>query len=183
MKTAFLIHGAYGNSNNHWFPWLKNELTKLDYNVIASTFPTPEGQNLNTWLKIFAQYQPQINSDTIMIGHSLGVPFILNILENLKQPIKAAFLVAGFVGILNNDQFDPINKTFAERNFNWKKIKSNCQNFTIFHSDNDPYVSLNKAKELSTFLNTPIKLIPNAGHFNTDAGYFEFPELLESIKI
>ena len=53
MNTIFLIHGAYGNPNENWFPWLKKQLENKRNKVIIPTFPTPEGQTLENWNKIF----------------------------------------------------------------------------------------------------------------------------------
>ena len=52
MKNAIIIHGTYGNPDENWFPWLKIELEKIGYQVYVPTFPTPENQNLEAWLKI-----------------------------------------------------------------------------------------------------------------------------------
>jgi len=183
MSNIFLIHGAYGNPENNWFPWIQAELKKLGHQVYSPKFPTPEGQNLNEWLKVFSSFRQYVDKDTIMIGHSVGSAFILNILENLDHGVKASFFISGFIGSLNNQKFDSINHTFTEKKFDWQKIKQNCQNFTIFHSNNDPYVPLPKAEELAQNLGIEVNVIPNAGHFNTEAKWFEFPQLLEKLKI
>ncbi len=182
MKNAFIIHGSYGNPRENWFLWLKNELEKINYKVFAPALPTPQNQNLNSWLKVFQNYEQYLNTETIMIGHSLGPAFILNILEKINSPIKSCYFVSGFIGLLDNKEFDNINKTFTDKNFNWEKIKQNCRNFYIYHSDNDPYVPLNKAKELAEKLNIKVKLIKGAGHFNVNSGYTKFEELFELIK-
>lgn len=101
--------------------------------------------------------------------------------DNQKYHIKAAFLVAGFVGIAGN-RFDDSVKTFAQRVFDWQKIKENCQHFEIFHSDNDPYIRLEMAEELAKFLGVEVTLIPGAGHINESAGYTKFEELLTSLR-
>ncbi|MBT3406339.1 serine hydrolase family protein [Candidatus Woesearchaeota archaeon] len=179
MNNIFLIHGSYGNPHENWFPWLKQELEKLDLEVITPTFPTPENQSLTTWMQAFEPYQDKITNDTIFVGHSLGPAFILNLLQTNKA--KAAFFVAPFLGRINNPDFDDINKTFMT-NLDWAKIQQNCQNFQIFYSDNDPYVPKEKAKEIANHLNITPSLVTNAGHFNKAAGYTEFKELLEEIK-
>ncbi len=173
-----LIHGAYGNSEKNWYPWLKQELKKLCPGVYVPDFPTPENQTLENWMKIIEKFE--IDEDTVLIGHSLGVAFILNIVEKTK--VKAVFLVSGWTGKLNNPKFDDINKTFAEKDFDFGKIKNNAGEISIYHSDNDPYVSLEKAEQLDEILGSKFKIIKNAGHFNKDAGYTKFPELLEDIK-
>ncbi|MCD6367776.1 MAG: serine hydrolase family protein [Candidatus Aenigmarchaeota archaeon] len=182
MRKAnfFIIHGAYGHPKENWFPWLKEELERRGFEVFVPKFPTPKDQSLKNWMNVFKKYEKYINENTIMIGHSLGPSFILSILEELDQPIKACFFVSGFIGLLNHP-IDKINKAFVARDFNWEKIKRNCREFYLFHSDNDPYVPLEKAKELAKKLNGKLEIVKGAGHFNEAAGYKEFPLLLDKI--
>ena len=182
MKTIFIIHGSYGNPQENWFPWLKQELEKVGCQVIIPHFPTPKKQSLQNWRKVFKSYEHYLNEDSIIIGHSLGAAFLLTILEQRNTPIRAAFFIAGFIGSLENPTFDKINNTFVNRSFRWEKIKKNCRRFTLFHADNDPYVSLFKAQELAAHLETAVTLVNGAGHFNTQAGYTTFPLLLQDIK-
>lgn len=179
MTKILIIHGAYGNPEENWFPWLKGELEELRHQVFIPRFPTPENQTLENWLKVFEEYSP--DEDTVVVGHSLGVPFLLTVLE--KQKVKAAFFVAGFCNLLGKEQFDQINKTFVEKKFDWEKIKTNCKKFYLYHSDNDPYVNLEKSEELGKRLGVVAKVIEKAGHFSTEtANYKEFSGLLEDIK-
>jgi len=179
----FIIHGSYGNPNENWFPWLKIELEKSGHEVIMPTFPTPEGQSLETWMKVFDEYINQIDSETIFVGHSLGPAFILSVLEKIDIKVRACFFVAGWLTQLNNPDFDEINKTFLEKKFDWTKIKNNCEQFYLFNSDNDPYVPSDNAKKMGLNLNVDIITIPNAGHFNKAAGYTKFKRLLDEINL
>ncbi len=179
MRNAFIFHGACGHPQENWFPWLKSELEKSGCRVFVPKFPTPEGQTLDNWMAVLEKYRAHLTPDSILIGHSLGVPFLLNVLE--KCPCRAAFLVAGFTGIAGN-KFDPGMKTFAQREFSWEKIRKNCKRFYVFNSDNDPYIRLEKGKELALDLGTHLILVKGAGHFNESAGYAKFPILLELIK-
>ncbi len=181
MQNIFLIHGSYGSPEENWFPWIKDELEKLDYKVQAPKFPTPEGQSLETWLKAFEPYREYLTEETIFVAHSLGPAFCLAVIETLDHPIKACFFVAGFIDFLNNPDFDKINRSFVQRDFDWAKIKENCKNFTVFHSDNDPYVPLEQGRALARELGTDLILVPGAGHFNEAAGYTEFRELRDRI--
>jgi len=178
----FIIHGSYGNPEENWFPWLKKELEKLNYKVIIPKFPTPENQSLKSWMEVFDSYLKDLDKDTILIGHSLGPAFILNILEKINRPIKASFTVAGFVGKLDNRKFGKINSTFTEKEFNWEKIKENCPVFYFYNSIDDPYVSFSKGEELSKRLGGKLIKFKNAGHFNENAGFKQFPQLLDDIK-
>ncbi len=180
MTNLFIIHGVGGHPEENWYPWLKSELEKLDYRVFIPKFPTPDNQSLENWTKVFEDYGQYLDEHSIVVGHSLGVTFLLSVLED-KQ-IKAAFFIAGFTTLLDNPQFDKINKTFIERDFNWDKIKQNCNKFHIFHSDNDPYIRLEKAEDLAKNLDTEVILVEDAGHFNAAAGYTQFNLLLEKIN-
>ncbi len=180
--NAIIIHGSFGSPEENWFPWLKAELEKVGVEVFVPAFPTPEGQNLENWLNVFEEFEGQVNEETVFVGHSLGPVFVLNVLEKLDSPVKAAFFVAGFVGNLGNAEFDEINATFADRMFDWEKIKENCGKFFVFYSDNDPYVSGEKAKELARNLGVEAELVQGAGHFNENSGYTKFELLLERIK-
>lgn len=182
----FIIHGSYGNPKENWFPWLKQELEKEGHTVFVPKFPTPEGQNLKNWMFEFqaGMYYSMLDEDSVIIGHSLGPAFILSVPEKLEipKPVKACFFVAGFLGLLDNSEVDEINRTFVEKDFNWEKIKKNCEKFFIYNSDNDPYVPLEKAKDLAEKLGSELKIIKGAGHFNEKAGYTEFQTLLKDIR-
>ena len=182
MTNIIIVHGSYGHPAENWFPWLKSELEKLGCRTFVPKFPTPETQSLRNWLKVFEDYKQYLNENSIVVGHSLGVAFLLNVLERLNHSIKAAFLVAGCISPLNNPTFDEINKTFIDRRFDWDRIKKNCKKFYVFHSDNDPYVPLKHGKELANNLGVDVIIVKSAGHFNEKAGYTKFELLLEKIK-
>ncbi|MFT4303876.1 MAG: RBBP9/YdeN family alpha/beta hydrolase [Candidatus Woesearchaeota archaeon] len=179
MVTIFLIHGAYGNPNENWFPWLSEKLQELGHKVIIPKFPTPENQKLENWLDVFNKYSKDVDKNTLFIGHSIGVAFILNLLEKYK--IKAGLFVSGFCEKIDLQAFDEINETFL-KDFDWNKIRLNCKKFVVYHSDNDPYVPLDYGKKLSKNLKVRLSLISGAGHFNEKSGYLHFPDILEQIK-
>lgn len=182
MANIFIIHGAYGNPDENWIPWLKVELEKLGNRVFVPKFPTPENQSLDSWKNVFSEYEKYLDKNSIVVGHSLGPAFLLNVLSGLNEPIKASFFVAGFISLLGNPTFDMINKTFIDRSFDWQTIKQNCANFYLYHSDNDPYVPISEAEKLSEKLIVASVLVKGAGHFNKKAGFDKFDLLLDNIK-
>ena len=104
--------------------------------------------------------------------------FVLNILE--RNLVHASFLVSGFATLPENRFKDSMN-TFV-KDFDLEQIRQQCSKFIVFHSDNDPYVPIEKAEELKERLGAELIIIKNAAHFNEEAGYKEFEELLEKIK-
>ena len=181
MAEVFIVHGSYGSPEENWFPWIKAELENAGCWVHAPRFPTPRGQSLASWTKVFASFEGTIKDDTVFIGHSVGCAFILSLLERLDQPARAAFLVAGWTGSLGIPRFDPINSSIAEREFDWGRIKAGCREFRVYASDNDPYVPLAMSAALAKRLGAQFNLIKGGGHFNDAAGYKRFGVLLGDV--
>jgi predicted alpha/beta hydrolase family esterase len=182
MTNIIIIHGSYGSPDENWFPWVKRELERYGHTVYVPKFPTPDNQGLSTWKLAFEEYNQYVTEDTIFVGHSLGPAFILRLLEKTNITVKACFFVSPFIELLNNPEFDEINKTFLRAEFDWKTILEHSTKFTVFHSDNDPYVPLAYAQNVAKNCNTEVTIIPNGRHLNSDAGYNTFSKLLHMIK-
>jgi len=179
---AVIVHGVYGSPSENWFPWLKGELEYNGWEVRVPEFPTPENQSLENWMKVFEGMRDFVDKDTVFIAHSLGPSFVLSILESLDFKVAGCFFVSGFTGgPLGVSEIDEINKSFTEKDFDWEKIKKNCGYFETFFSDNDPYVPIKRSLEFSNKLMCDFVSIGGAGHFNKEAGYTRFKELLDSI--
>jgi len=182
-KNVIIIHGAFGCPNENWFPFLKREIEALGVNVLVPAFPTPEGQSLESWLEVFKEYENYLNDKTIFVGHSLGPAFILNLLEKYDKVVAAAYFVAPFTGLINIEDFDKINYTITDRNFDWDLIKEHCKEFYVYHSDNDPYVPQSKSEFMSKQLGAKkYEIIEGGGHLGASAGFTEFPALFQEIK-
>ncbi len=182
MKKAFIFHGTGAGKYDHWFPEIKKKLEAEDIEVARPEFPTPENQSLENWMKVLEQHEMEIDSETVLIGHSTGAVFILSVLEEISTTVEASFLISGFTGPLHDERFDPLNESFAEKKFDFQGIKASSKEFFVFHSDSDPYVPLEKAAELAPKLDANLELVANAGHFNTESGYTDFPELWRELQ-
>ena len=179
---VIIFHGSYGSPEENWFPWLAEEIKKLGHEVAVPRFLTPEGQSLSNWRKAFSEQVGELTEDMILVGHSLAPGFILNLLEESDVRVRGIFLVSGFLGKLGSDEFDPINETFVCREFDWDRIKHNAGEIHVYNSDDDPYVPLEKGKELSDKLGVQLTIIQRGGHINTSAGFRSFPQLLDDLK-
>ncbi len=182
MRNVIIIHGTGGNPKGNWFPWLKAELKGTGYRVIVPKFPTPRGQSLESWMDVFKEFEQYLDEGAIVVGHSLGAAFLLSIIEKIDHPIKGAYFISGFTGLLDNSEFDELNRTFVVKDFDWPKIKRNCKRFCVINSDNDPYVPLQKGMDLAKDLDSELIVLKGAGHINQESGYIRFEFLLEEIK-
>lgn len=79
MKNALILHGTdFGRQqkqrHNNWFPWLKKELEKLDYQVWLPELPQAWQPNLKRYWQFLTDFK--FNSQTILVGHSSGAAAI-----------------------------------------------------------------------------------------------------------
>lgn len=182
MRTVIIIHGSYGSPDENWIPWLKRQVEESGHQALAPAFPTPEGQSLEAWRQIFEKQAGSLTGDHLLVGHSLGVAFILDILERSAGAVRGSFFASGFVGELGDPVFDDVNRTFSCKEFNWQRIRENMGSAFMYHGDNDPYVPRSKSLELAGHLKLSPKFIPNGGHLNSTAGYVRFDALWSDIS-
>jgi len=105
-------------------------------------------------------------------------------LQNISTPIRACYFVSGFAKTLdlNEEPYKSLNASFINSQLDWVKVRSNCKKFFCFAGNNDPYVSMDIAKDFANRLNTELIVIPNGGHLSAESGYTKFPQLLEKTK-
>lgn len=181
MKVL-IIHCWGGGSRNCWRGWLADQLRKEGIEVIAPDLPNTNTPNLEEWLgEIRIQVKEfKEKEEWILVGHSLGCPTILRLLESFSpnEKIKGAIMVAAFA----KDLGIPEIQTFVKGPFDWKKIKSKSKNFIIINSDNDPYIRLEEGERIAKNLDAEFLVEPNAGHINEGMGFTKYPRVLELVK-
>lgn len=180
--NVFIFHGTEGFPGENWFPWLKTELEKQGYSVTVPQFPSPPiiPAKVDDWFSVLDKYADKFDNNTIIVGHSLGGLFTLRVLEMLEKPIRAAFSVGTPVGVKPIKFYDR-DEAFSGFTFSWDAIRRSADHFAVYQSDDDPYVSLGNGEALAAQLGVDMTFIPKAGHFNTAAGYSEFPRIRDDI--
>jgi len=177
-----ILHGTYATSGSNWFSWLEKELLELDQDVQIPNFPTPKDQTIERWLQILDQAVGEYNDKVVLIGHSSAPLVICAKLQSLEVQVNSVFLVAPFLGMIGNKEYDIANSNFNNFQFNWERVKNGAGNILIFRGSNDPYVPEENGQLISKKLGVSEKVIINGGHLNSEAGYDKFPELLTAIK-
>ncbi len=174
MKNAIIFHGTECRPEDFWYMWLKQ---RLEENGYIAELPYFEDMN-----KIpIAEFLPgimtrfKLNADTILIGHSAGVPLILSILEHTDQKIAKAVLVAGFSEPLAGDR-----DVILQDSYKWGKIRQQAAEFITINSDNDPWgCDDSQGRKIFEKLGGTL-IIRHDGHFGSHSQnqpYIEFPLL------
>lgn len=180
MKNYFIIHGSFGNADEHYLPWLKAELEKTGAEVILPNFPIGIGnQNYENWAKVLDGFKDKISPDTVFVGRSLAPIFIVHYLLENNLKIRSLYSVSGFNGMIGNSEYDEVNRTFFLNDY--KKFRDYAKTRVCVVSKNDPYVPFELLSEFEKNIDGEEVLIEDGGHFNTDSGYSTFPALLNMI--
>jgi uncharacterized protein len=182
MLKVIVIHGTYGSPEENWFPWLGDKVLKTGNSVQIPTFPTPEGQSLDSWRRAFETQIGEVGDQHILVGHSLGATFICDILQRSESAVRGSFFVSGFSELLGNPEFDTPNKTFVGRNYDWDRIHKNMGEAHAYFGDNDPYVARSSAERFALNLGIHPVAVKGGGHLNSSAGYSRFDLLWSDLE-
>ncbi len=182
MKTVYIIHGWGADSNSDWIPWLKQELQKNSFEVIAPDMPNSENPKIETWTEKLKEVLSTSDENAILIGHSIGCQAIMRYLEQTGKKTAKTIFVSPWFTLQNLDDEDKqIAKPWLETPINFEKVKNSAAEIITLFSDNDPVVPMDNEKMLRDNLNTQTRVYHNKGHFNADDGITEIPEIMEFI--
>ncbi|MEI8130711.1 MAG: alpha/beta hydrolase [bacterium] len=186
MSTSprvFLIHGFEGTPNGGWRPWLMAQLALKDIFACSLAMPSPENPTQIEWTNEIARAVGEPSENIFLIGHSLGVPAILQYLQSLKtgDQIGGVVLVSGpFQNV--TDEYSTKLESFFVPSFDFDRIKNACKQFVVIHGDNDPLVPFSDAVLFGQELDCPVMPVTNGGHLNGSSGWRELPQVLTALE-
>jgi predicted alpha/beta hydrolase family esterase len=182
MKNAKIFHGTGCTPDSYWFPYLKKELERRDYQVSVPQLPDTDFPDLKKWLPL-ALAQGVYDKDTVLIGHSAGGPLVLSVLETIKVPIRAAILVAGYARPKGEKKEA---EKILQPSYDWGKIKGNVTDIYFINSDNDPWGCNDvEGRHMLDHIGGTLIIKHGEGHMGSDTfkqPYKEFPLLVKLIE-
>ncbi|MDO8618532.1 MAG: alpha/beta fold hydrolase [Candidatus Daviesbacteria bacterium] len=185
MSRVIIVHGWGGSPETDFLPWVKQELEKKGYEVIAPAMPDTEHPKIETWVPHLKEVVGEVRPDDILIGHSMGCQTILRYLEGLQegQKVEKIILVAGFIELMGLEPNElEIRDAWLNTPLNFEKVKSHANKFIAIFSDNDPVVPLEvNRKVFEEKLKAEIFIEQGKGHFNDMPQ--ERPDLLKFFKV
>jgi predicted alpha/beta hydrolase family esterase len=191
-KRAFIFHGYLSSPNEAWLPWLRGELEERGYLVSLPHMPHPDRPVISEWIDFIAKLVGEPDDGTTLIGHSIGCQGILRYLEILGaagKSVAKTVLVAGFfpTGMSPADAEletggNPALVPWFIPGLDAVKVKIAAGNCTVFLSDNDPYIGVDRAKAVfRATLDPKIVIEHGYGHFNEDDRVVELPSVLAAV--
>lgn len=182
-KRVFLIHGWEGSPDEGWRPWLQEQLEDRGFAVKIPAMPDTKHPTIEAWVPFLQQAVGIADDQTYFVCHSLGCITVIRYLESLasSQHVGGSVFIAGFGNDLNYEGYNGELASFFRTPINWEKVKRVGQKFVVIHSEDDPWVAVDQAKNLAEKLGVEPLLVSGFKHFSGDDGVTELPLALEAI--
>ena len=174
-----LLHGnGKSTINDHWFPYVKSELEKASFNVVACQFPDTYLARAAYWLP-FLKKELKADENSILVGHSSGAIAAMRFAE--ENTILGSILIGSYYTDLDL-QTEKLSGYF-NKPWQWDMIRNNQQWIMLFASIDDPCISIEEPRFMHKQLKSEYYEFSDEGHFERDCNKSTFPKLLvEAIK-
>ena len=176
MKVLIIPGNEHTLITSNWYPYVKEELEKLNVEVIAENMPDPKFARKKVWLP-FIKEKFGGEKNSIIIGHSSGAVAALRYLEENK--CRFAILVSCYYTDLDNE----LEKTsgYFDKPWKWEQIKNNTEKIVIFASTDDPFIPISEPRFIKEKVDSEYHEYKDEGHFGLNKKK-EFPEVILVIE-
>jgi len=189
MKKVYIIHGWDGSPNEPMLQWLKINLGKEGYEVVVPEMPEPMVPKIDIWINKLKEVIINPDSETVLVGHSVGCQTILRYIEILPQEVKIAgvVLIAPWMELdtetikEEGEEVIEIARPWMETLIDFEKVRSHITQAVAIFSDDDPFVPLSQKDLFKKQLGAKIFVEHTKGHFSPADEVTELPIALESI--
>ena len=116
MKNVIIIHSYNGDTKDSFAPSIENICKENNIDYYFPKFPIRSEATYESWEKVMDEYRDNniINSDSIIISHSLGTQFIIKYLARNNIYIDKYISVAGFVNFKGREDLENILKQYTK---------------------------------------------------------------------
>jgi len=155
-----IIPGLGDSSEKHWQSFWLQEFPNST-KVIQDNWDEPQ---LSEWLDRLSETIQRIEEPTILVAHSLAVSLVMHWISKNNNPnIVGAMLVAPA------DVDSPEHTPDFLRHFSPIPIQTVPFPSLVIGTENDTYMSLERAKELATHWGSDFINVGQKGHINSES--------------
>jgi len=173
--TIVTVPGYHGSNEKHWQSWL--ERTCPDVSRVSGI--DWEQPHLFAWAGALEKHLDKLPGQVILVSHSFGA-LVSALVAHWRADKVAGLILAApasperfsLKGCRHEDE-DSISGFLPETSLDTLGV--------LIGSENDPWLALNDAKQLSQQWGLAFFNAGKAGHINVDSGYGEWPLLREFV--
>lgn len=172
MTQYFIVPGLGNSGPDHWQTYFEQTLSNCN-RIEQNEWDAPD---CNDWINtIDAALSGCDLSAVVLIGHSLGCTAIAHWFTRFGKTIKGAFLVGP------SDIESPVY-TFPATGFTPIPLNKFSFKTVVVASDNDEWVSLERAAFFAEQWGGELIGIGNAGHINAASGFGKWDQGLNLLE-
>ena len=172
MIQYYIIPGLGNSGAGHWQTILENS-SDAYARILQEEWDAPEK---NDWIATIDKTLENVDTaQIVLIGHSLGCAAIVHWAQHYERPLKGALLVAP------SDPEAP-QYTFPAKGFDPLPTDPLPFKSIVVASENDPWVSIDRACYFADSWGSQFINIGEAGHINVPAGYGKWDEVEGYLK-
>ena len=183
MKNVLLIHGFNGIPKI--FEYFRNELEKLNYNVIMPNFPVREEISIEGYFQVFDKYKDVFNEELIVVAHSIGNPMFIKYISKNQFEIDKYISLAGFSKDFFNEGKDVLNEKVKLTILTDKELtdaKSLIKEKYSIYSDSDHLVPFKLLEQFCKEINSKAIPMKDIGHMGKKSGLEKLPKVIDLIR-
>lgn len=188
-KRVIIVHGWGFTPHDNWYPWLADELRAKGFEVLVPEMPDTLMPHIDVWVGHLASVVGELDEQTIFVGHSIGCQTIIRYLQTQNKKCAGAVFVAGWFHLdaaVIADEIEKygqivrdISEEWIQTPIDFEKVREICSKIHAFLSSNEPYGCVDENKMVyGEKLGAKVTILPEKGHFTTDDGVTEIPEIL-----
>ena len=172
MTNYFIVPGLGNSGPEHWQTYFEKSGPNFQ-RINQQEWDAPV---CNDWIATIEKAIENFDPLTIvLIGHSLGCIAIAHWAKTYKRQIKGALLVAP--SDIENPQY-----TFPAKGFDPIPLEIISFKTIVVASEDDPWVSFERAKHFAKSWGSEFVNIGKAGHINASSGFGEWLPGLSILK-
>jgi predicted alpha/beta hydrolase family esterase len=173
-----LLHGWEGSGPDHWQSWLAEQLRAADREVRYPDLPDANKPVLDPWLAALSTALDGLPDDGFdVVAHSLGAVLWLHHVAAAGESPRPARVA--LVSPPSPRTTIPEIASFFPVPLDIDLVRRSADGTVLVGSDADPYTPEGIAAAYGLPLKMPTTIIPGGGHLNPDAGYGEWPAVLD----
>ncbi|MBI1833416.1 MAG: serine hydrolase family protein [Candidatus Andersenbacteria bacterium] len=184
-NRVFIVHGWSGRPDEHWLPWLKQQLEQRGFEVNVPLMSRDDEPVIEKWVDRLEAVVGNLDEHTYFVGHSIGCQTIMRYLEkHSDKKVGGCVFVAGWFILenLEDEETELVAEPWMKTPIDFSKILKTTQKFSVFISDNDDFGAVEENKQMfEQKLNAKVIVMHNMGHFTEGDGVTELPQVLDEL--
>jgi len=175
MKNVYLIvPGVTNSSPAHWQSLWEKEFPDEFRRIEQAEWETPVCDDWTATIE--AEVRKEAPTPVVLVAHSLGCIAVVRWAQRFGTKIKGALLVAP-------SDCEAETYTFDTQGFAPVPLEKLPFRSVVIASTDDRYISLERAEQFAAAWGSELVNIGAKGHINAAAGFGEWPEGLELLKL